>query len=183
MRSTMDVTKEPPGQPKNSSKSSFFSDFSPNWTLWVLALLFSLLSLQAVPLYKFFMSDDYSARYWFLDVFGSTGIIMISASMTIAVGFEVIAKSKKVDLPGGLIVLLALFCYLEYGIVTVVIEKQTGQSQLELFGKFAKINMAEFCAMFISGLFCFTPLAGILRKKLDAVRKKLSGKSRKGKGK
>jgi hypothetical protein len=181
MATVAGMSNEPGNQPKPPSKSGF----SENWGLWVFALLFSFISLQGVPLVKFLTGNCYSVRHWFIDVFGSTGIIMISASMAITVGFEIIVKKGRVDLRGGLIIILAFFCYFEYGVVTGIIEKQVGQNQLELIGKLTLINVLGFCTMFMSGLLCFTPLSGILKKKFDVMKKKkkLSGKSRKGKAK
>ena len=178
--STVDVNKEPPRRSSSSIKDSSSAGFSHNWLLWLIALFCSMIPLQAIPLYKLSASVCYSAQHWFIDVFGSTGIIMVTASMAIVVGFEVISKNGKIVPSVGIIIVLAAFCYLEYGILSVECEKQPEQNQAALFGKFLPINLISFFTMVLLGLICLTPLSNVFKKKNDVKREKLPGKNGKG---
>jgi hypothetical protein len=137
----------------NSPESPSKDGVSGNLGIWIFGLTFSMLSLLALPLYRFFTQDCYSG--WFIDIFGNTGIIMISATMSLAALFELVISKRRFNVPSGFLVLLVFFCCMEHGIVTVA-HTEPGQNAIKL----AVFNLIVFCFMFVLGLFSFGFLSG-----------------------
>jgi hypothetical protein len=141
--------QSPPNRMEPPSKDGV----SGNLGIWIFGIFFSMLSLLALPLYRFFTQACYTG--WFIDIFSNTGIIMISATMSLAALFELFISKRRFNIPSGLLVLLVFFCCMEHGIVTVAYS-EPAQSIIKL----AVFNMFIFCSMFVLGLFSFGFLSG-----------------------
>lgn len=136
------------------------SDILLNWVIWLISILISALPLIVVPFVKSLVQDRYTE--FFNDVFGNSGIIIISVSLAVATVLELIAgnrKPKLVLLLGSFLFFLIALGILAYGIVAGISEYAALKELVrpQPIERLARINIVFFAMMFIlsSVLFVF----------------------------
>jgi len=163
--STTGVNKEPLTPRIDFSKRGLrewlSSDIKRSCSLWCYSLVFSLIFLHVTLLIKVSF-PGHSSPNWFLDVFGNTGIIMVSAIMAITAAFEFLTR-RNLHILVVLLIALAIGCYIEYSIITAS-EPEAGQDKQSIQNVQAWINLGFFCAVSILGLLSFASLAGVFDK-------------------
>jgi hypothetical protein len=157
MPDSLSVNLPPVAQPKSEGNIVW------NRGVWALVLCSSILALIALPISKLLSPGPYAGN-WFIDIFGNTGIIMVSATTAITAVFEVIASKKKITALVGVLIILTFLCYIEYGGVTA---RETPPD----ITKLAIINLIVFFSMLISGLFVFDFVSDA-SKKISGIFKK-----------
>jgi len=161
LRSDRSSIQKPVNSRKRKSKRAFVS----NWGIWVLGLILSVIPLLILPYLKSLDQEDYAE--WFLDIFGNTGIIMITASLALAATFEGIIKTEKINKPQGGLLVIAFVCYILYGAMSI-------KQNTPIIARFAVGNMFLFCTMivFSSWSFGVLPYKSLRSIKIPAIFKK-----------
>jgi hypothetical protein len=149
-----------PDQPEPLSKNSSLS----NRVIWILVLFASMPALAALPLSKLSSPGRYIGC-WFHDIFGNTGITMVSASMAITAIFDIMGNKRIFNAPLGLLFILVIFCYTEYGIAMV----KGPEIDVNFLAVF---NVIVFSLMVILVLFVFDFLSDFLKGLSNAFKKR-----------
>ena len=137
-----------------------------SWALWFYSLIFSLLALHLVLVFKFIFPGN--SPNWFLDVFANTGIIMVSAIMAITAFFEFLTR-KRMNMLAMILLFLVIFCYSEYSMITVNV-LEAGQDNQPIPETFARINLAVFLVMLVLGSLSFLSLSGFFERVNEYLR-------------
>ena len=140
----IEISKEPFVSHKSSTHEP--KKKVSNVDIWLFCLACSLLSLLIVPFGKFSRLDGYNGISLFIDVFGSIGICMITASMSIAALFESLAVNRISNKAWLGLALVAIACYLVHTAMTFM---QEDKNTPLLLVKIAWVNVFLFGTMFL----------------------------------
>jgi cation transport ATPase len=173
MASVVDVIKEPTVPSlvltKRGIEGGFPKDVSRSFHLWLYTLLFSLLALHIILLFKAIFPEQ--SPNWFLDVFANTGIIMVSAIMAVTAALESILR-KKINIPIMVVLfILAIFCYMEYSVI-MVNGPEAGQDKLPIPDTLARINLVVFAVVLVFGLLSFVSLSGYFKRLSEKLKER-----------